>query len=198
MPRAGLTTDRVVDEAWALMISGEPLSLAAVAARVGVRVPSLYKHVSSLDALHQLVAVRAKTELGTAMADAVGADGAVAAAAGGASPSALVRLATAYRHWAAQHPGLYASTLRAPDPTDPADVDAGERAIRVVFTTLSSYGLPEEALIDATRAFRSAVHGYVALEAAGGFGLPVDVDRSFESMIRVFQGSLAGWEHAGA
>jgi hypothetical protein len=41
------------------------------------------------------------------------------------------------------------------------------------------------------RAFRSAVHGFVALEAAGGFGIPVDVDTSFERLVATLAGGLA-------
>jgi hypothetical protein len=32
-------------------------------------------------------------------------------------------------------------------------------------------------------ATRSAIHGFVALEAGGGFGMPDDVDRSFEALL---------------
>jgi hypothetical protein len=30
---------------------------------------------------------------------------------------------------------------------------------------------------------RSAVHGFAALESAGGFGIPLDVDESFEWLV---------------
>ena len=47
--------------------------------------------------------------------------------------------------------------------------------------------------VDATRACRAALHGFVSLEAAGGFGLPVDVDRSYERLIDALDVSLSGW-----
>ncbi|HJY03666.1 MAG TPA: TetR family transcriptional regulator, partial [Streptosporangiaceae bacterium] len=51
MPRAGLTEARVVDEAEQMAdevgLSG--LTLAALADRLGVRYPSLYKHVDGMD-----------------------------------------------------------------------------------------------------------------------------------------------------
>ncbi len=64
MPRAGLTTDRVVAAAADLAdeVGPDQLTLAVLAARLGVRQPSLYKHVASLDSLRQLVAKRAKEE----------------------------------------------------------------------------------------------------------------------------------------
>jgi len=184
--RAGLSPDRVVDAAGVLAdevgISG--LSFAALAERLGVKVPSLYKHVASLDAVRQSISVRAKNEL----ADAMGA-----AAIGRSRDEALTAIAHAYRAWAGEHPGRYETTLRAAAPGDPADVRATERAIEVIFSALAGYGLSQEATIDATRMLRSGLHGFVAIEAAGGFMLPLDVDRSFGAMVAALDRALADW-----
>ena len=61
MPRAGLSTDAVVDVALALVDEKglDALSLAAVADRAGVAAPSLYKHVGSLADLRDLMAIKA-------------------------------------------------------------------------------------------------------------------------------------------
>src|SRR5215218_1249559 len=75
VPRAGLNRERVVDEATAVAdaVGFERLSLAAVAERTGVRLPSLYKHIESLDGLRRDVAVRALEELAAAVTPTVGA-----------------------------------------------------------------------------------------------------------------------------
>jgi hypothetical protein len=44
--------------------------------------------------------------------------------------------------------------------------------------------------VHAARAFRSALHGFVGLEAAGGFGIPVDLDESFGRLVRTLAGGL--------
>ena len=51
MPRAGLTAERVVNEAERLAdeVGLAQLSLAALAARLGVQPPSLYKHIAGQD-----------------------------------------------------------------------------------------------------------------------------------------------------
>ncbi len=58
MPRAGLTTLRVVQEAEEVAdeVGLANLTLAAIAPRLGVRIPSLYKHVGGMDDLQRLVA----------------------------------------------------------------------------------------------------------------------------------------------
>ena len=176
MARAGLSEDRVVEEAERMAdeVGLQRLTLAALAERLGVRQPSLYKHIDGLPALHRTIAVRARVEL----ADVLGR-----AAVGRSRGDAIRSVATAYRAWALEHPGRYSATLRAPDPGDTDDVAASTAAVSVVLEILSGYDLRDDAAIDAARALRSSLHGFVSLEAAGGFGLPVDIDRSFERLV---------------
>jgi AcrR family transcriptional regulator len=183
VPRAGLSEDRVVEEAEILADEGGPVTLVEIARRLGVQVPSLYKHVAGADDLQRLVSLRARNEFSDILARAtVGKSGADAVAA----------LAIAYRDWATAHPGRYSTTLRAPAPDDPADIAASAGAIQVIFDALAGYGLVDDDAIDATRLFRSTLHGFVTLVAAGAFALP-DLDRSFRRMVSVFQLSLAQW-----
>ncbi|KGM16595.1 hypothetical protein N867_18195, partial [Actinotalea fermentans ATCC 43279 = JCM 9966 = DSM 3133] len=76
MPRAGLNRAAVVDLAQAVADEAGPggfdgLTLAAVAARAGVAVPSLYKHVDGLVDLRRELAWRAATEFAEALAGSV-------------------------------------------------------------------------------------------------------------------------------
>ena len=48
---------------------------------------------------------------------------------------------------------------------------------------LSGLGREGDDAVHAIRALRSAVHGFAAIEAAGGFALAVDRDASFEYLI---------------
>lgn len=191
MPRAGLTATRIVEEAEQIAdeIGLDRLSLAAVAERLGVRPPSLYKHIAGQDALRQLLETRATSELASAMRDA---------AVGRSGPEAIRAVAHAYREWAHAHPGRYSATLRAPSPGDLDAVAAATRAVQVVSDTLAGYGLTGDDATDATRALRAALHGFVSLEAAGGFGMPVNVDRSFERMVESLTSQLENWQPAQA
>jgi AcrR family transcriptional regulator len=176
----------VVEEAARLAdeVGLERLTLAMVAKRFGVALPSLYKHVAGLDALLQGVSALATAEL---------ADAAVVAAAGRARLDALRAVADAYRAYAKAHPGRYPATQRVPDPADPAHVAAGEKVVGAVYAILSGYGLAGDALVDATRALRSAMHGFVTIENGGGFGLPRDVDRSYRSMVVALDAAFRNW-----
>jgi AcrR family transcriptional regulator len=186
VPRAGLTTALVVAEAARIAdeVGFERLTLSAVAHRFGVAVPSLYKHVDGLAALRRRISALALTELGDALATAV---------EGRSGHEALRALAGAYRRYAGSHPGRYGATLRAPEPSHEDAAAAAGRLLEVVLVVLEGYRLRGDDAVDATRALRSALHGFVSLEGAGGFGMPRDVDRSFDRMVEAFDAALAGW-----
>ena len=63
----------------------------------------------------------------------------------------------------------------------------------MITAVLAGYHLDDDDAIDATRALRSTLHGFVTLELIGGFGLPVDVDRSYQRLIRGLVTALANW-----
>ncbi len=186
MPRAGLTQDRVVAEAARVAdeVGYDRLTLAAVAARFDVRLPSLYKHVEGLDGLRGRLSALAVREMGDELRRA---------AVGKSGGDALGGIADGYRAWAHRHPGRYTATLRAPDPDDEELVAASESVLEVVFAVLSGYGLRGDDAVDAARIVRSALHGFVSLEMAGGFGMPRDVDRSFDRLVSGLDAALEGW-----
>ncbi|MFI5958703.1 TetR-like C-terminal domain-containing protein [Cryptosporangium sp. NPDC051539] len=140
--------------------------------------------MKGLDALRQKLSALASEELSEAMATA---------AVGRSSLEAVMAVADAYRAYAHAHPGRYLTTQRVPAPDDPVHVKAGERAVGTIYGTLRGYGLEGDDAVDATRALRSAMHGFVSLEAAGGFGLPQDVDRSFSQLVKALDTAFRAW-----
>lgn len=114
-----------------------------------------------------------------------------AAALGRSGTEALWATAHAYRDYAHAHPGTYAATLRAPAPGDTEHEEAGRAAVQVLSAILRAWNLEDEEMLHAVRVIRSALHGFVSLEAEGGFALPLDRDRSFERLIETLAAGLA-------
>lgn len=163
----------------------DQLTLARVAEQLDVRVPSLYNHVDGLPGLRRALALAGvRASIDALRKATVGVSGA----------AAMLALARAYRAFAQAHPGQYAASVRAPDPGDAALIEASRELLGVVLAVLAPYRLGDEAATHAIRGLRSIVHGFVSLETAGGFGLPLDLDESFERLARLF---VAGLE-AGA
>lgn len=174
--RPGLTTGKVVATAAALVDRDglEALSLAAVARELGVRTPSLYNHVDGLEGLRHELTLLALDELGSRLQRA---------AVGRAGAEAVRAVGHAFRRFATEHPGLYALTV--PSSTDDQLAAAADGIVETVLAALGSPGLDDPGNVHAARTLRSAVHGFVTLELAGGFGLPVGVDESFERLLEV-------------
>jgi AcrR family transcriptional regulator len=187
MPRAGLTPAIVVEQAADLAdeVGYDGLTLALLAARLGVAVPSLYKHVDGLDAVRRGVAILAVAELGEALRSSLDDRAAT-------DPGARLRaLATAFRGYATAHPGRYAATVRAAPPGDEEHTVASDAVLATVLEVLAEHGLTGPTAIDAARTLRATLHGFVTLEAAGGFGLPREVDRSFDVAVDALERGLS-------
>src|ERR1700722_2494764 len=160
MPRAGLTETRVVEEGARIAdeVGLSSLTLAAVAERLGVRQPSLYKHVAGTDGLRRSISIQAKVELAAVLRRAT---------VGRARGDAVASMALAYRAWAKQHPGRYAAAQRAPVRGDAHDEVASAEAVQVAFDVMAGYNLRADDAVDAIRGLRAALHGFVSLEGAG-------------------------------
>ena len=177
MPRAGLTGDNVVVSAAGLAdeIGFQGITMGLLADRLGVRAPSLYKHVGGLADVQHRLATLAMTELGDVIRDAV---------QGRAGRDALAAMMTAVRGYVSKHPGRYAATVGAEfaGPDDPLLV-AGTRVINTIAAVLRGYGIAESEMNHAIRTVRSTMHGFAMLEASRGFQWDADPDESFEWMI---------------
>ena len=186
MARAGLTTESVISEAARLIDERglDRLSLAALAEKLGVRVPSLYKHVDGLPALRRGVTVAAKKSLSEALGSA---------ALGRSRDDALSAISVAYRTWALAHPGQYPMAMQAPHPDEAEDIAVSTALVDVVFRVLAGYGLDGDDAVDATRFWRASLHGFVSLVTSGGFALPVDLERSYRRLTASVITALNSW-----
>lgn len=183
MPRMGLNEAAVIDAA-ALIADAEGLNavtLARIAERVGVRPPSLYKHVDGLGGVMRGLALRGVAQARQRIAEAT---------VGRSGDAALFAMADAYWRFAHDHPGLYAASTVAAPEGDAALAEAASQLLETVLAVLRAYDLGGEDALHAVRALRAIVHGFVALEAGGGFGLPLDVRQSFDRLMATFARGL--------
>ena len=181
--RAGLDQEAVVEAAAKLVDEEgiEQLSLGRLAERLGIRTPSLYNHVAGLPGLkHDLALYCLRDVLNHLLRATIGKSRA----------EAVFAFANAYRAYARETPGRYALTLQVPDPGDRELQAVAQQIIEVALVILEPYKLSEEEAIHAIRGLRSIVHGFISLEGAGGFAMPVDLDASFHWLINVFVAGL--------
>ncbi|WCB94022.1 hypothetical protein DSM104299_02750 [Baekduia alba] len=184
MPRAGLDREQVVRAA-ADIADDEGLdavTLARVAAQLGVKSPSLYNHVEGRDGLVRGIALLGLGELAAALREA---------AVGRSGLDGLLAASGAYRTFVKDHPGRYTAGAVTASAAGDAEHEAAAADVVVVLQgVLRAWDLSGDDEIHALRAFRSAVHGFATLEAAGGFGLDLDVDTSFTRLISALAAGL--------
>ncbi|MFK0180930.1 TetR/AcrR family transcriptional regulator [Streptomyces xanthochromogenes] len=186
MARAGLTVERLAAAGAELADEAgfDGITVSELARRFGVKDASLYSHVKNLRELRQRVTLYAAGEF---------IDSIAAAVAGRAGQEALVAFADAYRAYALAHPGRYAATQHQVDPELLAGTTVLARTVDTTYGMLRAYGLTEPDLTDAVRLLRSTFHGYIALEAEGGFGHPREVQRSWDRGVQALHVLLEHW-----
>lgn len=177
--KAGITIDDIVDVA-AVLADRDGLaaaSLTAVAEELGIKTPSLYNHVKGVAGLRRLLAMRGSQVLLEEFRLATeGLQGA----------EALRAIAVADRRFALEHPGLYDSFLPAPRPGEDDELyDSLAEPVFLVAHVFLDMGIAQDHAIHLIRALRALLHGFLDLEKAQGFGLPVDIDESFEAAVEL-------------
>lgn len=186
MVRAGLTADRVTLAGAELAdeVGLDHVTMSAVARRLGVKDASLYAHVRGLEDLRGRIALLAADEKSIRIAEAT---------AGRAGKDALVAFANAWRAYAHAHPGRYAATQIPIDPRLAAGAPGPRRAIELTYSVLRAYALSEPDLTDAVRLVRSTLHGFVSIEAVGGFAHARPAESSWDRCLDALHALLEHW-----
>jgi AcrR family transcriptional regulator len=154
----------------------EGLTMSAVAERVGVRGPSLYKHVPNRALLIRGVAEQVAADLARAIERAAGSS---------PDPRAGLRAAfVAHRAYVRRHPNgyglLFAHLLPESMPDSALVAGVGVPIVRRMGELVG----PDRAL-DAARALVAWAHGFVSMELAGAFRLGGDVEAVLAGCERV-------------
>ncbi|MDX3361405.1 MULTISPECIES: TetR/AcrR family transcriptional regulator [Streptomyces] len=189
MVRAGLTAERLARAGAELAdeVGFDQVTVSALARRFDVKVASLYSHVKNSHDLRTRIALIALEEL---------ADRGAAALAGRAGKDALTALADVYRDYAREHPGRYDAARYRLDP-ETAAASAGGRNAQLTRAVLRGYDLTEPEQTHAVRLLGSVFHGYVSLEAAGGFSHSApDSQASWARIMDALDALLRNWPPA--
>ena len=141
----------------------DAVTMRRLGQELGMRAPSLYKHVTGKDDIMTALQIRAL-------------QGQAAALAG---TSTLSELAAGYRGWALAHPRLYEIIAR--HPLDRARLPPGVEAAAAA-PLLGAAGGD----VDLARALWGLGHGLVDLELAGRFPPGADIDAAWATAVHAF------------
>ena len=154
----------------------EALTMRRLAERVGIRAPSLYKHLPDKAALEAAIIATGFEEAAAAFEQAVDSAG---EGSGEGAGGALVALAAAYRRFALEHPHLYRLMTNGPLPR--AHLPPGLEG-RTAAPLLRVAGSEARA-----RAVWAFAHGMVMLELDQRFPPDADLDAAWRAGIAAFR-----------
>lgn len=139
------------------------LTMQAVARRVGVRAPSLYKRVESRDDLIRLVAEASLTELADRLNSA---------------PSGQ-QLADRFRAFGHEHPAAF-QLIMAPGAGVPVARPEFGAAASAAILRLAGTRAGQQHALEAARTLTAWAAGFVSMELNGGFQLGGDVESAWD------------------
>jgi AcrR family transcriptional regulator len=155
----------------------DALTMRQIAQRLGIRAPSLYKHLPDKAALEAAVIATGFEDFATALENAL-------EAASATEP--LAALAAAYRAFALAHPHLYRLMTDRPLARELLPAGLEDRAAAPLLRAVGD--------LAHARAVWAFAHGMVLLELAQRFPPGADVDLAWEagiSALRTARGTMA-------
>lgn len=155
----------------------EGLTMRRLAERMGIKAPSLYKHVDGKEELEALLMAEAFREMGQELHA-----GAMSLRKGSSRREALAELGRAYRRWAVAHPHLYRLVTGGPLPRE--RLPEGLEAWTAEPVVSAAGGDPDRA-----RAVWAFAHGMTILELDGRFPADADLDAAWASGLQLLGAS---------
>lgn len=159
------------------------VTLKVLAAELGIKPPSLYKHFNGgLDELNRELMLHGWRSLENEI---------IKAAIGKAKDDAIMAICYAYRNFAAGHKGLFEAMQWYNMYLSEEHLQATEGMVSVFFQVLDAYGLNEGQKVHIVRMFRGFLQGFASIESHGGYGNPLSVKDSFDFALRTMLNGIA-------
>ena len=192
MPRKGLTEATIVKTAVEIVEEQgyKNLSLRELAARLDVKPPALYNHISGMEELLGAIARVAADRLNAALASA---------AREKPRDEAFIAVCYAYRDFVLNANELYKSIIHIPRLGVEDARTISSTAIEPLHEILRSFHLRETEMIHMLRYIRSTLHGFSWLEGAGFMRInPMPIEDTFGVIVQDLLSALLERERAGA
>ena len=154
----------------------DKVTLKDIAQRLGIRPPSLYNHIGSLDELRRELMLYGWRE----MEDIV-----IRAAIGISGYDALRSMCRAFYGYATQNKGVFEAMLWYNKYADQSAMNATSEMFSVIYRVLDSVKIPREKAEHLIRTLRGFLEGFSLLVNNSAFGHPADIDESFEISLEV-------------
>lgn len=152
------------------------ITLKSLAEELGVRSPSLYKHIKGLDELYKELMLYSWRLLEKDM---------MKAAIGKAKDDAIIAMCYAYRNFVKLHSGLFETMQWYNMYKSDEHLQATDELVSILFQVLDGYELLEEQKVHIVRMLRGFLQGFLAIENHDGFGNSLSIDDTFDLSLQI-------------
>lgn len=154
----------------------EKLSLKTLAARLGVKSPSLYNHVDGLDDLKRQVMLYGWKEMEDRMIQAV---------IGVTGYDAVRAMCHAFHKYATENQGVFSAMLWFNQFEDEQTLETASRMTSIFFKITDSLNISQENCCHLVRMFRGFLEGFALLENHHAFGNEQPIEESFHLAVDI-------------
>lgn len=152
------------------------ITLKSLAEELGVKSPSLYKHIKGLDELHKELMLYSWKLLEKDM---------MKAAIGKAKDDAIIAMCYAYRNFVKLHGGLFETMQWYNMYKSDEHLQATDELVSILFQVLDGYDLLEEQKVHIVRMLRGFLQGFLSIENHDGFGNSLTIDDTFDFALQI-------------
>lgn len=176
--------ETIVAQAWQLIEAegADNLSLSKLAEQLGIKAPSLYRHVGSKAGLLQAINLYTSQALVARLNES-------AVLAIGDPNTQIAAIMHSYREFALTHPHTYVLAFTNHDDTLRPDEDVLEQLALPLQQLITAVSGPEKSLA-ALRGAMALAHGFVMLELHGQLRRGGDLAADFSTAVHAY---LNGW-----
>lgn len=176
-----VTREQIIDTAWEMVEAGQDdLPLSKLAKALGIKAPSLYRHVKNKADLLKGINEHTETLLFEAINAVPLADD---------PHTRIMKIAHAYRAFAHAHPLTYMLAFTTIDPAARPDPAYQLKAVLTLQAVMAAISGNDDSL-PALRGLLALIHGFVMLEINQQLRRGGDLDAAFTQSVQAY---LRGW-----
>jgi AcrR family transcriptional regulator len=152
------------------------LSMQELAGALGIILSSLYNHISGLEEAQNHVMQYTLEELVKELKEAI---------IGCSGDEAYLEIAIAFRQFALAHPELYNAIRLCQKAPEFKIKEENQEPVCVMHRISDRYShIDKQTKTHFVCAFRSCIFGFISTEITGGFNVAVDIDESYQIMVK--------------
>lgn len=178
MPRTGLSREEILQKA--IELANEKginyLSVTTLSECLGIKKPSLYYHVQTVEEVIQLIMIYGWQKVSTEIVEQAEDEN---------PETAINNYARLFYKFAKENPGVFEAMLWYNKYVSDQLKNATEGLYKFFFEQTGKMGIGLEKANHLLRTFRAFLEGFILLEAHNSFGNPASVEESFEISLQV-------------